>query len=890
MKKAILIFAIAISSLAAAQTTPSYLPTRGGNLTGPVDNTLYKPSRTGTFPTDQIVGSFNGYRWNGAIPGTSSFNFGQLNHIYMDHGVLDTTPGCWGFQGSCFDSQHGLDNDSMTVNGGGGTNAYTFNGSFYSVGDHIGRESHITTFGGSVDGGGPEGTKGATDFVFEADNTWTGAVATGHGGAGQTTLIATCATDCGTSPYGVANVVPGGSTGSPASVGQGMIVTDEQTTVASGQIESTTNGSGEVPGTMTVNITGGVSNLSVSTCEATLTTNLNPTTDPSGSGTQTLTFNVTDVTGVCTAGGLMSFAGTNHEQAVIASVTAPSGGQQTITANLRMFHESGSYLFENANSDAGLQADIVANDSGTLKFPVEIVGVQSVSGSTAVMWWRRWFSGQQPSFVAFPAGHMVAGTFGATALSNTAGLVTMTVDVSGDTILNSRAAIFISSAVNASFDGPCTTARVTAQTFNSNIVTVTCTQAASTGLTSTNASVSLTDATLDNPFGNTRVNFYQGAAIVDPQDESNPIVINGVTNFAVSGLNFIVEPNEMTLAAGDALVEHHSEAQFHIYEGFNGVVNPVCYVCSGLDMHMSGVFSNTSGAIQNDFMYGANNTTSNAAYAYFGGAMTPTPMLLTQGMWGDMIYAKQAPYIGSAFLNSPNCPSSAGGCTDPVYNYLLYFFQGNGGINSATFFPNTNTMRWSGNHTWNGLTTFTAGSFTNPIFDFLAQGHTFATSLGGLNFSALTPVIPVWDGTPTAGDVVQVGTCNSGECGQSDAGFAANTVCQSNGTHCPTGSSPWTENVVTFSTTPTLSATASENIITLTGNVTSSTWAAGIAGQQADVVVCQNATGNFTFVWPSNSTGGMVVGTTASGCSAQSFVYSPTRAKWTATSMGVINE
>lgn len=116
------------------------------------------------------------------------------------------------------------------------------------------------------------------------------------------------------------------------------------------------------------------------------------------------------------------------------------------------------------------------------------------------------------------------------------------------------------------------------------------------------------------------------------------------------------------------------------------------------------------------------------------------------------------------------------------------------------------------------------------------------------------------------------------------------SICLADGTNCPAGVSPWSENVVTFSATPTLSATASENTITLTGNVTSSTWAAGTAGQQSSVVVCQNATGSFTFAWPANVRGGMTVGTNASQCSAQSFVYSVNKSAWLATNLGVINE
>jgi hypothetical protein len=98
------------------------------------------------------------------------------------------------------------------------------------------------------------------------------------------------------------------------------------------------------------------------------------------------------------------------------------------------------------------------------------------------------------------------------------------------------------------------------------------------------------------------------------------------------------------------------------------------------------------------------------------------------------------------------------------------------------------------------------------------------------------------------------------------------------------------ENVVSFSSTPTFSATASSNIITLTGNVTSSTLAAGTAGESMTMTVCQNSTGGFTFVWPSGMRGTMTIGSTASECSSQTFTYSGNQSAWLASSVGIANE
>jgi len=121
-------------------------------------------------------------------------------------------------------------------------------------------------------------------------------------------------------------------------------------------------------------------------------------------------------------------------------------------------------------------------------------------------------------------------------------------------------------------------------------------------------------------------------------------------------------------------------------------------------------------------------------------------------------------------------------------------------------------------------------------------------------------------------------------------GCAAGTYVKADGTGCGTPSGTSGENVVSFSSTPTFSTSYAANIITLTGNVTSSTLAAGSAGQPMTITICQNGTGSFTFAWPSNMHGTMTIGSTASKCNSQSFTYSVNQTAWIATSTGVINE
>lgn len=103
-------------------------------------------------------------------------------------------------------------------------------------------------------------------------------------------------------------------------------------------------------------------------------------------------------------------------------------------------------------------------------------------------------------------------------------------------------------------------------------------------------------------------------------------------------------------------------------------------------------------------------------------------------------------------------------------------------------------------------------------------------------------------------------------------------------------STPIGENVVSFSATPTFSAGFASNIITLTGNVTSSTLAAGIPGQGMSIIVCQDGTGSRTFVPPTNVKGFGTIGNTPSSCNSQHIVYSGSKTNWYADAAMVMNE
>jgi hypothetical protein len=98
------------------------------------------------------------------------------------------------------------------------------------------------------------------------------------------------------------------------------------------------------------------------------------------------------------------------------------------------------------------------------------------------------------------------------------------------------------------------------------------------------------------------------------------------------------------------------------------------------------------------------------------------------------------------------------------------------------------------------------------------------------------------------------------------------------------------EESVSSSATPTFSTAYRESTIVLTTTITSFTLAAGTAGQEKTLTFCQNATGGYTVIPPSNVRGFFTVGTTLSKCSSQHFTYNSTQTAWLADSPGVINQ
>ncbi len=109
-----------------------------------------------------------------------------------------------------------------------------------------------------------------------------------------------------------------------------------------------------------------------------------------------------------------------------------------------------------------------------------------------------------------------------------------------------------------------------------------------------------------------------------------------------------------------------------------------------------------------------------------------------------------------------------------------------------------------------------------------------------------------------------IGTCGSatifGPCALVAADLPATTVFSS-------------INTVSFAATPVFDLSlGTVQTITLTGNVTNSTFTNGVAGGAYTFIICQDGSGNHTYVFGAAWHAPMTIGSTASLCSMQQFI------------------
>ncbi len=210
------------------------------------------------------------------------------------------------------------------------------------------------------------------------------------------------------------------------------------------------------------------------------------------------------------------------------------------------------------------------------------------------------------------------------------------------------------------------------------------------------------------------------------------------------------------------------------------------------------------------------------------------------------------------------------------------------GAGTATITPTTSTI--------NGASTYVLT--TNQGVHIVSDGTNYQVQPGKQGINQLTGDATAGPGTGSvAATVVKVnGTAvptNSaadqflGTTASATAAWASIANCiDSGGNHlnyttsthlfsCGTTSSsasPWAVNTQSFSATPAYNLSlGTVQTITLTSNVTSSTFTNGTAGQIYTFIICQDGTGGRTYVFGAAWHAPMTIGSTLSLCSSQQF-------------------
>jgi hypothetical protein len=559
----------------------------------------------------------------------------------MDHGTPGKGPGGWS-------TEHGL-SILTTINSPGISNPFSVYQTKAGIGDAA-IYTYMYGYGGAI-AGSDEGQQNLAIGGGEWGNTFTGTITTG--GTGATSIKVTCTADCNLQ-------------------GDGRYLVDLTRGTAGNATASAQPSGSFTPGSYTTDIT-----VPVSTFWGTLSTDVvTPVGSPLGTGSTAMTFSVASGSGnvgAPVAGDLVCFAGQFHEQAKITSVTG--SGPWSITLPLRHAHEANSWIM--ANGVCGSFIDFVANDiagngSQTLHYPVDLIG--STDANTVRY---RYFDRAGPTNnnlgnVRFAQ----AFSGGASFVTNTAGIVNFhsAQVLSNNPVYFGQPVITISNASDPAFNGPCTSTFADASGF------LNCTQAASTGLTSNSATVSIGSTV----YGNTAFNLVPGAEVLDVLDY-NSTNCAGVsrTTPCIDG-TFTLEPNNVAWTASDSVENsHHYSAQFNGLKDVLSVYNPIAGAGNGAEiLSLLGPGLGGPGSVAKRIL----NLQGNSSFVSHGGVRTPPGgIALDLGLFNYGLFMRNAPDpAGSSFLSS-GCPVS--GCTDQAYSYNIWSFSGNGGNASQTYFP-----------------------------------------------------------------------------------------------------------------------------------------------------------------------------------------------------------
>lgn len=370
-------------------------------------------------------------------------------------------------------------------------------------------------------------------------------------------------------------------------------------------------------------------------------------------------------------GDLVCFNSQFHEQARITNVTGT--GPWTITVPLRHAHQRLSWIM--ANGPCSGFIEFLANtqpsfpDNVNLKYPIDIIGATDANHLQYA-----WFAYSTGNLNwAIRSGNVVFAPSPVTSLSNAAGLVTMNGINSNNQYL-SGGTVYITGASDATFNGACT-----GSSWNNITNRLSCSQTSSIGHTTGGITGNVG---LGPNGGNGDFNLWLGAEVLDVLNYTPPALSNGSPSPPIVDGTFLVEPNNMGLAATNTVENsHHYASGYYHHRGSMSIQNPVVQTIE------TGYYLAAGGP----GIVGGSLNTNNSAFFSFGNA-NPFSMYQTGGgvqlPWGWGIANGPLAYLIN-MLNSPvgigspgihiGCPATTAGCNDFTQQYYPLHLYGAAG-------------------------------------------------------------------------------------------------------------------------------------------------------------------------------------------------------------------
>jgi hypothetical protein len=608
------------------------------------------------YPSRYNITSFTGPRINQNANGYEIYEGDHVDNITLSPGLNRGVPPFSTPAGNVASSAH----DDHVFRAGSGQAINTSSVYNASPGDTVSEYNYIIQSGGSI-AGDDEGTEG---YVAQLEDEWVNSNAPYQGTITSITsshqIKTNCTNDC--------NVYNGNNF-----AGQGRYLLDLSHPSLTSYITASTNSNSTTPGILTI-----AGSVTPSTAWGTLANTVStPVPSPMGTGSTAMTFTVNVTSGTFVAGQLACFAGNFHEMATIQSASAPSGGQQTLVANLREAHNANTWIME--GGPCGQFVDFTALHGDGFRFPIDIIG--ATSSNTLV--YKGFLKADNNEF--FLNTMLQIGTSGISSLSSSGTTVQFSapfINVNSWALYNNAPVVTISGASDSALNGQCTNM----QPVGSG-PTWKCTKA---GLSGTHTSASANLAYGDTPSGNGDFTLYPGAIVLDAEDAANNNLVDGA---------FTLEDNLNPWQTGDQVEESH-----HIAQNFVGIAsrlnwhNPYALDWEGIQINLQGAGASgpSSWSIPGGAALGIHLYEPASLYQYFGGKLVPPDLISesasngTNATYGNLINAFNPPAYNGSLFRVNNCPAT--GCGDTNYYYNIFSLNGQFGTARAQFEPSTNNV------------------------------------------------------------------------------------------------------------------------------------------------------------------------------------------------------